>query len=131
MLEPFKASYVAAALFGAALTLGQASGAELATDARAAAIHFGHVIGSAGTCIFIPVPRVVTANAKIRDLLGRFAAGHPEAPDLRGAFDQGMAEGKSLVPLKKTNCAFVENDLADLEHMTTLMVPYAPAAPKP
>ena len=49
MLEPFKASYVAAALFGAALTLGQASGAELATDARAAAIHFGHVIGSAGT----------------------------------------------------------------------------------
>ena len=93
MLEPFKASYVAAALFGAALTLGQASGAELATDARAAAIHFGHVIGSAGTCIFIPVPRVVTANAKIRDLLGRFAAGHPEAPDLRDAFDQGMAVG--------------------------------------
>ena len=45
MLEPFKASYVAAALFYAALTLGQASGA----DARAAAIHFGHVIGSAGT----------------------------------------------------------------------------------
>ena len=55
-------------------------------------------------------------------------------PDLLPAYDQGVAEGKSLVPLKKTNCAFVENDLTDVAHMASLWLPDtapAPAAPKP
>jgi hypothetical protein len=127
-----KASIIISAITTSILIGSAVSGAEPTADGRASAIHFGRVLGAAGTCVFIPGPRIAAASAKIKDMLAKFNTAHPDMPDLLPASDQGVGEGKSLVPLKKTNCAFVENDLSDVEHMAALWLPgTAPVAPKP
>ena len=124
-----RASIITSAITGSILTGSPASGAEPTADARASAIHFGQVLGAAGTCVFIPSPRIAAAASKIEDILATFRTARPDMPDLLPAYDQGVAEGKSLVPLKKTNCAFVENDLSDVEHKVALWLPNTASAP--
>ncbi len=101
-------------------------GADVADQARDSAAHLGRVIGAATTCVFIAPPRVAAAEIKLKDLVAKYAAAHPDVTDLQKSYDQGFGEGKTLVPMKKTNCAFVENDLADAEHLNELAVPYTP-----
>jgi hypothetical protein len=102
-------------------------GADVADQARETAAHLGRVIGAATTCVFIAPPRVAAAEVKIKDLVAQYAAAHPEVTDLQKTYDLGVGEGKTLVPMKKTNCAFVENDLADAERLHELL----PAAALP
>jgi len=71
--------------------------------------------------VFIPPSRVAADELKVRDIVAKFASGHPDVTDLQKSYDLGVGEGKTLVPLKKTNCAFVENDLTNLENLTDLL----------
>lgn len=122
-----------AAIVGSVLAFGAAN-AEPIDDARDAALRIGRVLGAGSECTFIPAPRQRAASAKVKELLTAFAADHPELPDLSESYDKGFAEGRTTVVSKQTNCAFVENDLAALEHRQPPWIPPVPkiaAAPPP